>query len=64
MSEIELKYIGQENEKAKLDAETAKTQVAESVTDELIRYTEAQAREKHGWVTVNGANTVVTDQGK
>lgn len=76
---------GQENEKAKLDAETAKTQadseaykktkaaeaeaeankkVADSVTDELIRYTEAQAREKHGWVTVNGANTVVTDQGK
>ena len=76
---------GQENEKAKLDAETAKTQadseaykktkaaeaeaesnkkVADSVTDELIRYTEAQAREKHGWVTVNGANTVVTDQDK
>ncbi|MBU5365725.1 prohibitin family protein [Enterococcus devriesei] len=75
---------GQENEKAKLDAETAKTKadseaykktkaaeaeaeankkVADSVTDELIRYTEAQAREKHGWVTVNGANTVVTDKG-
>ncbi|WP_430622079.1 prohibitin family protein [Enterococcus sp. DIV0800] len=75
---------GQENEKAKLDAETAKTQadseaykktkaaeaeatsnkkVAESVTDELIRYTEAQARQKHGWVTVNGSDTVVTNQG-
>lgn len=75
---------GQENEKAKLDAETAKTKadseaykkttaaqaeaeankkIADSVTDELIRYTEAQAREKHGWVTVNGANTVVTDKG-
>lgn len=75
---------GQENEKAKLDAETAKTKadseaykktkaaeaeaeankkVADSVTDELIRYTEAQAREKHGWVTVNGANIVVTDKG-
>lgn len=75
---------GQENEKAKLDAETAKTKadseaykktkaaeaeaeankkVADSVTDELIHYTEAQAREKHGWVTVNGANTVVTDKG-
>lgn len=73
---------GQENEKAKLDAETAKTQadseaykktkaaeaeaeankkVAESVTDELIRYTEAQARQKHGWVTTNGANTVVKE---
>lgn len=76
---------GQENEKAKLDAETAKTladseayretkaaeaeaeankKVADSVTDELIRYTEAQARLKHGWVTVNGANTVVTEEGK
>lgn len=75
---------GQENEKAKLDAETAKTKadseaykkttaaqaeaeankkIADSVTDELIRYTEAQAREKHGWVTVNGANTVVTNKG-
>ena len=74
---------GQENEKAKLDAETAKTQadseaykktkaaeaeaesnrkVAESVTDNLIRYEEAQARKKHGWVTVNGADTVVTDE--
>lgn len=87
---------GQENEKAKLDAETQKTQaeaqsqvartqadtdaykvakaaeakseankkVADSVTDELIRYTEAQARERHGWVTVNGTDTVVTSQGQ
>lgn len=76
---------GQENEKAKLDAETAKTQadseaykktkaaeaeasanqkIAESVTDELIRYEEAQARKKHGWVTVNGNGTVVTKQGE
>lgn len=76
---------GQENEKAKLDAETAKTQadseaykitkaaeaeaaanqkIAESVTDELIRYEEAQARKKHGWVTVNGTDTVVTQQGE
>lgn len=74
---------GQENEKAKLDAETAKTQadseaykktkaaeaeaesnrkIAESITDNLIKYEEAQARKKHGWVTVNGAGTVVTDE--
>ncbi|MDH6365086.1 regulator of protease activity HflC (stomatin/prohibitin superfamily) [Enterococcus sp. PF1-24] len=73
---------GQENEKAKLDSETTKTQadanayevtkaaeaeaeanrkIAESITDELIRYEEAQARKEHGWVTVNGAGTVVTD---
>lgn len=83
---------GQENEKAKLDAETAITnakkdsdvkkqqadadfyakqkeaqgnaELAKSVTDELVKYKEAQAREKHGWVTVNGSDTVVTDQGK
>lgn len=73
---------GQENEKAKLDAETKKTQadasayeitkqaeaeaeankkIAESVTEELIKYEEAQARKIHGWVTVNGASTVVKD---
>jgi regulator of protease activity HflC (stomatin/prohibitin superfamily) len=73
---------GQENEKAKLDAETKKTQadakayeitkqaeaeaeankkIAESVTENLIKYEEAQARKEHGWVTVNGANAVVTD---
>lgn len=32
----------------------------ESITDELIRMTEAEARLKHGWVTVNGASTVVS----
>lgn len=73
---------GQENEKAKLDAETKKTQadaqayeitkkaeaeaeankkIANSVTDNLIKYEEAQARKEHGWVTVNGANAVIKD---
>lgn len=73
---------GQENEKAKLDAETKKTQadaqayeitkkaeaeaeankrIAESVTDNLIKYEEAQARKEHGWVTVNGASAVIKD---
>lgn len=33
---------------------------SESITDELIRMTEAEARLKHGWVTVNGASSVVT----
>lgn len=31
-----------------------------SITNELIRMTEAEARLKHGWVTVQGANSVVT----
>ena len=34
--------------------------VSESITPELIQMKEAEARLKHGWVTVNGANTVVT----
>ena len=32
----------------------------DSITDNLIRMKEAEARLKHGWVTVNGASTVVT----
>ena len=31
-----------------------------SITDELIRMTEAEARVKHGWITVTGADTIVT----
>lgn len=51
-----------EIEKTKADAKAYSNQkVASSVTEELIRYTEAQAREKHGWITVTGADTVVTD---
>lgn len=33
--------------------------LAKSVTDELIRYKEAEAREKHGWVTVKGGEPLV-----
>ena len=32
-----------------------------SITDELIWMKEAEARLKHGWITVQGADTVVTD---
>ena len=34
--------------------------VSESITPELIQMKEAEARLKHGWVTVQGADTVVT----
>lgn len=37
---------------------------SESITDELIKMTEAEARLKHGWVTVQGADAVVTEEGK
>ena len=73
---------GQENEKAKLDAETKKTQsdakayevtkqaeaeaqankeLAKSITQELIDMKEAEARLKHGWVTIQGSNGVIVD---
>lgn len=35
--------------------------VSESITDELIQMKEAEARLEHGWVTVQGSDTVVTD---
>lgn len=86
---------GQENERAKLDAETQKTKaeteatiaktqadtnaytklkaaeaeaeankkIAESVTESLIKYEEAKAREKHGWVTITGADSIVATDG-
>lgn len=34
--------------------------ISDSITDELIKMTEAEARKKHGWVTVQGADSVVT----
>lgn len=34
--------------------------LSESITPELIQMREAEARLKHGWVTVQGADTVVT----
>ena len=35
--------------------------VSESITPELIQMKEAEARLKHGWVTVQGADTIVTN---
>lgn len=44
---------------AEADANKVK---ASSITDELIKMTEAEARLKHGWVTVQGAGNVVTKE--
>lgn len=38
--------------------------IAESITDELIRMKEAEARLEHGWVTVQGADSVIADARK
>lgn len=49
------------NAKAEAEANRLKS---ESITDELIRMTEAEARLEHGWVTVQGADTVVANDGE
>ena len=58
--------------KAKNEAEIKLTQAeaeasankvkASSITDNLIKMTEAEARLKHGWVTVQGADAVVKEE--
>lgn len=45
---------------AEAEAEANRIKAA-SITDEHIKMTEAEARKEHGWVTVQGADTVVTD---
>lgn len=44
--------------KAEGEAKANKTK-ADSITDNLIRMKEAEAREKHGWVTVNGTGSTI-----
>lgn len=46
------------NAEAEAEANRIKS---ESITPELIEMTEAEARKEHGWVTVQGADTVVAD---
>lgn len=45
---------------AKAEAEANRI-ISASITPELIQMKEAEARIKHGWVTVQGAGTVVSD---
>lgn len=45
--------------KAEAEAEANRT-ISSSITEELIRMKEAEARLEHGWVTVQGASSVVT----
>lgn len=55
-SEAEIKRI-----QAQAEADANRI-IAESITPELIQMQEAQARMEHGWVTVQGSDTVVTSQ--
>ena len=65
--EAETKLIQSENEasikvkQAQAEAEANKV-LSESITDELIRMTEAEARKQHGWVEVQGADAVVKEK--
>lgn len=47
--------------KAEAEAKANKV-ISDSITDNLIRMTEAEARKEHGWITVQGANAVVTEK--
>lgn len=64
--EAKTKLIQAQNEaeiettKAQAEAE-ANRLIAESITEELIRMKEAEARLEHGWVTVQGADSVIAD---
>ncbi len=66
-NEAETKLIKAKNEaeikitEAKGEAD-ANRELSKSITNELIRMKEAEARLKHGWVTVQGESTVVTDK--
>lgn len=53
-TEADIKMI-----EAQAEADANKV-LSESITPELIQMKEAEARLKHGWVTVQGADTVVT----
>lgn len=65
--EAETEMIKAKNEKeikileAEAEAE-ANRKISESITPELIKMEEAKARLKHGWVTVQGADSVVTKE--
>jgi len=61
-----------DKQKAQIDAETqiiaaqaqaeANRIIAESITPQLLEHMEMQARQQHGWVTVNGAGGIIVDQ--
>lgn len=76
IKEVDIIKAGQDNKKAELEAKTKQTQadadakaqanqkINNSITDQTISYMEAQARLKHGWVTVQGAGSTIVDPNK
>lgn len=47
--------------KAQAEAEANRV-ISESITENLIRMKEAEARLQHGWVTIQGAESVIADE--
>ena len=63
-ADVDLIEAQAEADAARIAAEAeaeANSNIAQSITPELIQWQEAQARMEHGWVTVQGADTVVTN---
>lgn len=63
-ADVDLIEAQAEADAARIAAEAeaeANSKIAQSITPELIQWQEAQARMEHGWVTVQGADTVVTN---
>ena len=64
--EAETKLIKAQNDaeikvtEAQAEAEANRV-ISESITEELIRMKEAEARLEHGWITVQGADNVIAD---
>lgn len=64
-AQISITNANAKAEKTKIEARAeaeANRELAESITEELIKMKEAEARLKHGWVEVQGADTVVTEK--
>jgi regulator of protease activity HflC (stomatin/prohibitin superfamily) len=67
----EIEAAKQELEKQKIEAETKRVKaeaeakankiISDSITPELLKQMEMEARLKHGWITIQGTNTVVKD---
>ena len=54
--------------KAKIIAAEAEAKankiIADSITENLLKKEEMEARKEHGWITVKGADTIVANNSK
>lgn len=76
--ELEKQIAKEEAERKKVEAEgkaaaeieeakgiaEANNIVSKSITDEILKLEELKARQKHGWITIQGHNGIIVDEGK